>query len=153
ALDTAIRLRPDDAALYHSRARLHRLRKDPVQARRDFEQAIKRAAKGGNPERLASDLVELGYLQHSAKEYDAALASADTALRVLPGYPQAHRLRGQTLLALDRYAEAGRALDRYLATQQNAPAPVVYQARGLIHASLGQYPQALQAYSQSLAQQ
>jgi len=36
ALDTAIRLRPEDATLYHSRARLHRLRNDPVQAQRDL---------------------------------------------------------------------------------------------------------------------
>ena len=149
ALDQAIRLRPEDAALYHTRARLHRLRNDFVRARRDFEQAIQHAP-GGNPERLASDLVELGYLQHRAKEYAAALASFDAALRTLPGYPPAHRQRAETLLALDRHAEAGRDLDRYLATQPQAR-PAVYQARGLIHARLGQYPQALQAYSQALA--
>jgi tetratricopeptide (TPR) repeat protein len=151
ALDTAVRLRPDDAALYHTRARLHRLRDDPVSARRDFELAVEHAAGGGNPARLASDLVELGYLQHRAREYAAALASFDAALRAQPGYPPAHRQRAETLLALDRPAEAGRALDSYLATQTRAPA--VYQARGLIHARLGQFPQALQAYSQALAQE
>jgi tetratricopeptide (TPR) repeat protein/predicted Ser/Thr protein kinase len=152
-LDKAIQLQPEDAALYHTRARLHRLRNDSVSARRDFELAIKLAgpAGGNNSERLASDLVELGYLQHRAKEYAAALTSFDTALQVLPDYPQAHRQRAETLLALDRHVEAGQSLDRYLATQPQAP--LAYQARGLIHARLGQYPQAVQAYNQSLAQE
>src|SRR5262249_28286257 len=150
ALDKAIRLRPGDAALYHSRARLHLLRKDSVSARGDFEQAIKHAAKGDNPERLASDLIELGHLQHQAKEYAAALASCDAALRALPNYSFAYRQQAETLLALERYAEASQALDHFLKTQPR-PSAVYHRARGLIHARRRQYPQALQSYSEALA--
>jgi tetratricopeptide (TPR) repeat protein len=150
ALDTAIRLRPEDPALYHTRARVHLLRNDSVNARRDFEQAIKHAARGGNSERLASDLVELGHVQHQAKEHAAALASCDAALRALPNYSYAYRQRAETLIALERYTEASQALDRFLKTQSRPPA-VYHRARGLIHARLGQYPQALQAYSEALA--
>jgi tetratricopeptide (TPR) repeat protein len=92
--------------------------------------------------------VELGYLKHQADEFAAALADFDAALRLRPDYASAHRQRAETLLALDRPAEAGEALDRYLA--RGKPTPEVYLARGLIHARLKQYQPAVEAYSRSL---
>jgi eukaryotic-like serine/threonine-protein kinase len=149
ALDRAVAGRPEDPALYRTRARLHVLRGDAPQARRDFEQAVARAPADGDAERRASDHVELGYLQHRAGEYPAALASFDAALRLRPGYPPAHRQRAETLWALGRHADAGAALDLYLRTAP--PSPEAYQARGLIHAKLRQYAEAVDAYGRALA--
>jgi tetratricopeptide (TPR) repeat protein len=147
ALDQALRRRPD-AGMYHTRARLHLLREDPAAARRDFEQAIAREPRGSTSERLASDYVELGHLQHRARDYQAALTSFDAALRVVPDYPPAHRLRAETLLRLDRYVDAGQALDLFLA--KGKPTWDVYQARGLLHVKQGNYPEAVRALSRAL---
>jgi tetratricopeptide (TPR) repeat protein len=148
ALDQALARRPGDARLYHTRAVLHLEHGDHDAARSDFEQALARRPVGGPPEQLAGDWVALAHLQHQAGEYQAALSSCDAALRALPDYTPAYQRRAETLLALKRYTEAGEALDRYL--QRGEPGPEAYQARGLIHAGLRQYPQAVEAYSRAL---
>jgi tetratricopeptide (TPR) repeat protein len=152
ALDQALARRPGDAALYHTRAQLQVRRDDRAAARRDLERAIASEPKGSESERLASVHVELGHLQHEAGDHDAALASSAAALAVRPDYPPAYRQRAETLLALHRPAEAGEALDRYLATR-GPPAADVYQARGIIHSSLREFPQAIDMYDRALALQ
>jgi tetratricopeptide (TPR) repeat protein len=150
ALDQALARRPDDALLYHTRARLQLQRGDRAAAAHDFEQAIAHAPAGAAAERLASDCVELAHLQHQAREYRAALASCNAALRAQPDYPPAYRQRADTLLAQEHYREAGEALDHYLLT--SAGEPKLYRARGLIHAALRQYAEAVDAYGRALAQ-
>jgi tetratricopeptide (TPR) repeat protein len=49
-------------------------------------------------------------------------------------------------------AEAAEVLDRYLARAQEVPAEV-YQARGLLHAVLRQWPEAIEMYTRALRQQ
>jgi tetratricopeptide (TPR) repeat protein len=149
ALDQALARRPDDARLYHTRAEARLARGDRSGARRDYEQAIAHEPRGSRSERLASDCVQLAHLQHLAEEHEAALASCDAALQDQPDYPPAYRQRAETLLALLRYAEAGQALDRYLL--KGPPAPDVYEARGLIHAGLRQYTEAVEDYGRALA--
>src|SRR5262249_694881 len=107
ALDQALKRRPNDAWLYHVRAQFHLLRGEPKLARDDFKQAIAYEPRGSTATRLADDYVELGRLQHRAGEYQAALDSFAAALRVVPDYPLAHRSRADTLLALNRFDEAG----------------------------------------------
>jgi tetratricopeptide (TPR) repeat protein len=148
ALGQALRLRPGDADLYHTRARLQLLRHDPDRARRDFERAIALTPRGTRSERLGSDLVELAHLQHQAKDYQAALASCDAALAAWPEYPPAYRQRAEALLALGKDAEAGRDLDRYLA--KGPPMAQAWEARGLIHQKFREYPQAIEAFSRAL---
>jgi tetratricopeptide (TPR) repeat protein len=159
ALDQALARRPELAALYYLRARVHLERGDPAAARGDLEQYLARETPvvwfagvnltgSGTSERLASARVELGRLKHKAGAFEAALADFDAALRVLPDYPPAHRQRAQTLLALGRHADAGQALDAYLA--RGRPLAEVYQARGLIHAQLGEQLQAVDAYTRAL---
>src|SRR5262249_8398525 len=89
------------------------------------------------------------YLKHKAGEHEAALADFDAALRLKADYPHAHRQRAETLLALGRDAEAGRALDRCLMTSSERR-PEVYLARGMIHAKLGDHPAAIEAYTLAL---
>jgi tetratricopeptide (TPR) repeat protein len=143
ALDLAVRCRPDRAELYLTRARLHLARQDWERARRDLEEAGRRA-RGSDPEREASRLVELGVLKDRAGEHAAALADFAAALKPRPDYAPAHRQRAQTLVKQGRHREAGAALDRYL--RYGTPAAEAYLARGLIHSHLRQYQQAVRAY-------
>jgi serine/threonine protein kinase/Tfp pilus assembly protein PilF len=148
ALGRALEHRPEDAGLYYTRARLHLLRGDAAAAGKDFEKVIALEAGDGDSPRLAGAHVELAHLRHRAGDYPAALASCDAALRARPDYAPAHRQRAETLLALDRYAEAGRELDRYRATAP--PRAEVERARALIHVRLGEYPEAVEAYTRAL---
>jgi tetratricopeptide (TPR) repeat protein len=147
-LDQALTFRPGDASLYHSRAALHLERGDPAAARRDFEQAVTRTPPGARSERLASDLVELAHLQAQAGEHEAALASCQAARNAWPDYAPAYRQHAEVLLALGRYAEAGRVLDQYLRTAE--PTADVLQVRGLIHEGLRQDREAVAAYDRAL---
>jgi tetratricopeptide (TPR) repeat protein len=155
ALDRAVERRPDDAGLYHTRAQLQALRGDPKAAREDFERAIAlrlrvpaAGRRAGDEARLLSDYVELAHLQHQAREYQAALASCDAALRLRPDYPPAHRQRAEALLALKDYAGAGQALDHYL--HSGKPTAQDYLARALIHAERREYAQAVEVYGRAL---
>jgi tetratricopeptide (TPR) repeat protein/tRNA A-37 threonylcarbamoyl transferase component Bud32 len=156
ALDRAVQCRPDLPALYHTRARIYLERNDLASARRDFQFTIDREPKGSKSERLTSVLVELGYLKHRNKEFAAALADFDAALRINENYLPALSQRAGTLLLLNRYAEAGRTLDRYLVHEKNDFEVYkkndfeVYKVRGLIHARLGEPGQAIKAYTQAL---
>jgi tetratricopeptide (TPR) repeat protein len=145
-LDKAVACRPNDPQLYHTRAKAQESRRDWQAARGDLEQAIAHEPRG---ERLASYHTELAGLQFRAREYNAALASCNHALRVQPGYAPAYRQRATTLLKQNHYREAGEALDRFLRT--GTPKAEDYQARGLIHAGLRQYTKAVEDYGRALA--
>jgi tetratricopeptide (TPR) repeat protein len=59
------------------------------------------------------------------------------------------RFRAETLLALNREADAAKALDEYLRETPEAPADV-YQARGLLFADAGDTPAAVEMYTLAL---
>jgi tetratricopeptide (TPR) repeat protein len=148
AMDRAIACHPDDSTLYHTRARDLLALNDPA-AQRDLEQAI--ALMLGSKidaERLASAYVELGVLKHCAGKLRAALLAFDAALLVQPNHPLAYRQRADTLLKMNRYREAGAALDRYLAG--GAADGRAWLVRGLIHSHLRQHSQAVEAYNRAL---
>jgi tetratricopeptide (TPR) repeat protein len=147
-LDRALTRRHDHPWLYRARAHFHLLRGKPGLAQGDFKQAIIQERRRGTSTQLASDYVELGHLQHRAGEYQAALGSFSQALQVERDYPPAHRQRAETLLRLNRDAEAGQALDSYLA--KGEPTWEAYQARGLIHVKLVNYPEAVRAFNRAL---
>lgn len=149
SMNEAIRLLPDFAALYESRARLHLLRKDRVSARADFERAIALEPRGSKSDQLVGNLVAVGRLLHRERKYAPALVAFDRALKLRPDFVLTQRFRAETLLALKKIPEAGRALDDYLAVTRDPPADV-YQARGLIHAGAGQQPAAIDMYSAAL---
>lgn len=152
ALDQAIQRAPGLAVLYENRAHLHLLRRDRQAARADFEQAVDREPRDSRSERLVNNLVELGRLLHREGRHDAALAQYDRALRLRPEFTLTERFRAETLLELKRPADAGQALDRYLAATTQPPA-VVYQSRGLIHAEMGEWPAAIEMYTLALKQE
>src|SRR5262249_10287513 len=147
-LKQALARRPNDPLLYHTRARLHLARKDWSAAERDLEQAIAHEPGGSTADRLVSNHVELGALRHQAGKYEAALEAGAAALRIRPGYALAHCQRAQTLLALGRYAEAGKELELYL--RKGPPTAEVYLAQGLLHFQRRAYPEAIKAFNHSL---
>lgn len=146
--DRAIAIRPADGRLYYTRAQLHARLQDPAAARADFEQAIRRAS-GSKAQWVASARVELGYQKFSAGRAADALADYDAALQVMADYPPAHRQRAEALLALNRPADAGRALDAYVKAG-GGRTPAVYRARGLIHTTLGEHALAALAFTRAL---
>jgi tetratricopeptide (TPR) repeat protein len=140
---------PGEARLYHARAKVHLERGDRVSARRDLERAIHHAGAQKGQVWLASAHVELGDLKHQAGWYDEALKEFAAALKVVKDYEHAHRQRAVTLVVLNRHAEAGHALDAYLAVAQK-PTSEEYLWRGLIHYQLGENLQAVAAFTRAL---
>jgi tetratricopeptide (TPR) repeat protein len=149
ALDEAIRHNPDLPIVYEHRARLHLARKQWAAAREDFVQAIARESKDQPSDRLVQNLVELGRLHLRQDKAIDALACLDRAAALQPRFLLTQRFRAEALLALDRPAEAGVALDQYLAGATDAPTEV-YQARGLIFAASKQLPGAIAMYTLAL---
>jgi tetratricopeptide (TPR) repeat protein len=140
--------RKKDAALYRARAQAHLQCKDRPAARRDFEAVLAMGPAAATEEQYVSALVELGHQKHLDREFQAALADFDEALRLRPDFPEAHRQRAETLRALRRYAEAGAALDRYLV--RGRPDFRDYLVRGLLHATLDEHAAAIDAYGEAL---
>jgi tetratricopeptide (TPR) repeat protein/tRNA A-37 threonylcarbamoyl transferase component Bud32 len=147
-LNRAIERAPGEPRLYHTRGLLQRKRGDLAAARRDFERAIALGVRSLEPW-LASAFVELGYLKHLAGDHMAALKHFDAALKVVKNYPHAHCQRAETLLKLDRHAEAGQALDTFLAVG-GEPSSLIHVARGLIHEELRDHPRAIEAFTRAL---
>jgi tetratricopeptide (TPR) repeat protein len=145
-LDQALKHR-QIANLYFARARIHLARNDAPAARSDFEKGLG-LEKNLHAELRLSALVELGYLKHRAGEHQAALADFDEALRRRPDYAPAHLQRAKVLLALERHAEAGAALDRYLHGGNRVAE--VHLIRGLIHVKLGDHAAAIDEFTTAL---
>ena len=72
------------------------------------------AGPGGAGETLIEDMSELGRLLHKQGEPAEAVEIYKRVLRLRPGDALAHRLMAESLLALGKLDEAGKALDQYL---------------------------------------
>jgi tetratricopeptide (TPR) repeat protein len=172
-LNKALTQLPNDAHLHHTRAVALLEHGDLAAARQDFEEAIRQAPEGTAPEWLATDHVELAYLQRLAGEFPAALESCKAALRIRPGYAPAYLRRAETLLAqaeageraagvypspyLRRaettpaeklYSQARDALDLYLGAVK--PKAGTWRARGVIDLKLRQYEDAVDDFGSAL---
>ncbi len=156
-LDRAIARRDRVPAYYQERGRLHLLLGESAKARADLARAIVLAPSATAA--LAGDLIELGRLLHQSGEHRTAVDVFDAVLKLRPDQFIAHRLRAEPLLALNRHADAGQALDRYL---ELVPKPdahkrdelhrlsETYKARGLIHARANDFRSAIASYTQGL---
>jgi tetratricopeptide (TPR) repeat protein len=74
-------------------------------------------------------------------------------LRIQPGVVLPHRFRYEPLLQLNRPREAAEALDAYLKGTENPPRdvlPRLLEARGNLHAQMGELGAALDAYTSVL---
>jgi tetratricopeptide (TPR) repeat protein len=147
-LDAALSRWPADPELYAARGWVNLGRKDRDGARRDFTRVIEHEPPGSKSERLAGAHVEVGILHHEVGEHQKALDSFAAALKTRQDYPPALRQRAQTLLAMERFAEAGQSLGRYLHSG-GEPTPDVLLARGLIHLQLREYAEAVEVLKRS----
>jgi tetratricopeptide (TPR) repeat protein len=156
ALDQAIARQPELPSLYHNRARVHEKAGNAKAARLDLEKVIALEPRNSRSETLASAYVELGYQKHRAKEYAAALADFETALRIAPDYLPALRQKADTHIALkseEHDIEARKVLERYLSVTRDRITEhkfEVYKALGVVLARLRENSAALDAYTQAL---
>jgi tetratricopeptide (TPR) repeat protein len=151
ALGQAMVLRRNDAKLCLTRAQLHVMRSDVESAKQDYRQVIDLEARGKqSKDRLTAQLA-LARLEHQAGNFDQALAWCNLAVQECPDDPDAHLQRARCLLALPlpQYKELGEEFDRFMKTQERQTA-WAFNARGLIHAHLRQYPEAVDAFSKAL---
>jgi tetratricopeptide (TPR) repeat protein len=147
----AIALQPGLASLYRGRSAVQQERDDQSPAHRaaalrDLEEAIRH----DEPDRpiLAGDHAARGTLLRREQRYEEALAACDAALKILPDFDVAYRLRVMVLLDLNRPLEVIRSCDGALA--RGKPWPDLYEIRGLARASRGDYAGAIDDYSHAL---
>ena len=148
----AIALRPDLAPLYRGRAEVYRRHEDltPDQieaALRDLDEAVRRESPA-NPV-LALDHTNRAWLLERAGRHAEALAACDAALRAVPDYADAHRLRIGVLLMLKRYDDVIASCDAVLKAR---PTPEVFELRGLAKDRRKDFSGAIDDYTQALAQ-
>jgi predicted Zn-dependent protease len=139
----------DYRARSETRANLHRLRKELAPACADLEKAIALAPPGHASAQLLQDLLDLGKLLDQGGEHQQALQRFDQLVALAPGHGEAHRLRAEILLKLNRHVEAGQALDRHLAVSRQ-PTAKVCVARALIHLESRQHAAAVDLFTWAL---
>ena len=149
----AIRLKPDWPPLYRERAKVQQNRDDPTPDQRaealgDLDKAI--AHEAPDSPILASDQTRRGDLLRRLHRNEEALAACDAALKMVPDYDDALRLRVLVLLDLKRYDEAIRACDGALA--EGRPWPELHELRGLARAGRQDFSGAIADYTLSLEQ-
>ena len=79
---------------------------------------------------------------------EEALAAFEAALKVVPDYAEAHRLRLDLLGKLKRHSEVIQSCDALLA--QAKPSAELYQLRGLAKERLKDYPGAIADFTQAI---
>jgi tetratricopeptide (TPR) repeat protein len=151
-LDKAVELEPDLAFLYRLRSRLHleRPEQNLDAALQDCEKAIELEAQAGASRVLARDYAERGRILHRGQRYQEAVAAYDQASKIDPHYANAHLWRAQAQGQLQSHREAVHSFGQYLKTG-GQPLVEVYRARGMAHAQLSNYAEAIQDYAQALA--
>jgi serine/threonine protein kinase/lipoprotein NlpI len=148
----AIALRPDWAPLFRARAGVYLDRKDQTQEHRsaalaDLEHAIRLEPAGSQV--LALDHTRCARLLHQEARDDAALAACDAALKIDPGYMDAHRVRVEVLRKLKRYDEVIKSCDTLV--KRGKPAPELYEFRGLAKEKLHDYQGAIEDLTLAIA--
>jgi tetratricopeptide (TPR) repeat protein len=100
------------------------------------------------PSSKVSLLLELGNLLYCGKEYEAAIASFDQALKIKPDYHQAWNLRGIALWNLGRLEEAIASFDQALKIKPDYHD--AWNLRGIALDDLGRLEEAIASYDQAL---
>jgi tetratricopeptide (TPR) repeat protein len=147
----AIALKPDWSPLYRGRAEVLLSRGDSTPAHRQAALAdLKRAIDHEKPDNpvLALDHTKRGELLYREGRFAEALEESGLALRAFPSHADAHVLRVEVLLNLRRFEEATRSCDAALA--QGKKSALLYELRGLTHATHEDYAGAIADYGRAL---
>ncbi len=150
AMAEALRLQPDLAVLYRTRATLHLRRHDSRAALADYTEAIRLGLGEGPSPALAEDFQERALLLHAAGRAAAAARDCEAALDLKPDLPVAWFLRGEILLQQGRPRDALAAFDHYLALAK-APAVKVFHQRARAWADLGEFVRVPEEHTRALA--
>jgi serine/threonine protein kinase/predicted Zn-dependent protease len=151
---------PAPAEVYRARARLQWKLRHPAAALDDLQHAIDSALRdGASPLLLAEDHKERAVFLIRLERYPEAVRECDEALKLVPDFATAHRLRGETLHQLGQLKEAIASYDRYLALavlswsdflRRKEPLAEIYRGRGLAHWKLRNPSAALDDYGEAL---
>ncbi len=98
-------IEPDLALNYDQLGEVYWFMQDDHNAEKSYREALQR-----NP-RLVNSHIGLAKIYQQQKKYASALTEADAAVKFDPERPDAHYVRGQALLRLDRKQEAKKELD------------------------------------------
>jgi tetratricopeptide (TPR) repeat protein len=98
-------IEPDLALNYDYLGQTYWLMQDDASAEKNYREALKRDSH------LVDSRLGLAKIYQKQQKYAAALAEADAAVKFDPARPDAHYVRGQALLRLDRRQEAKKELD------------------------------------------
>lgn len=147
-LDRAIRIAPTVPEAYRVRAAIRRELKEPELAVQDYELAIRLGSDGAG---AADDYFELGSALSELGRNEAALQAFDEVIRRNDKHPQAHRIKADVLLKLQRPSEAIREMSLHL---QDAVTDVeTLRCRGLELAAAGDSGGALADFSRAVQTQ
>jgi tetratricopeptide (TPR) repeat protein len=145
-LDRAIHLASGVARNYWRRALLREETGDLPGALGDLHDAVR--LERPESRLLAEYRYELARVLRRQGKDQEALVVCDAALRSDPAHLGAHRLRADTLMALNRGPEALADFDRYL--RQEPSDPAAYRQRGFERAKQGDQPGAIADYTRAL---
>lgn len=102
-----------------------------------------------DPSRQAEAWKQIGLVHHRADRWAPALEAYDRSLDGNDSDPATHRLRAETLLALNRDQEAVDAFGRYLKLD-GEPVADVFRARALAQQKLGRFRESLADVARAL---
>ncbi|QDU61710.1 Serine/threonine-protein kinase PknD [Planctomycetes bacterium Pan216] len=147
--DDAIQRAPEVAEVYGNRGLLHlEDLKDQQAAAADFENAIRFAVPGSS--QLANYRIYRGKIFHDRRQFEAALAQYDEALKQNDEVALVHYARGQALFELRRFQEAREAFDRFMETSDDEVTKA-YVDRGSLREALGDVQGAVEDFTLALA--
>ncbi|MEM7474858.1 MAG: tetratricopeptide repeat protein [Planctomycetota bacterium] len=138
----AIRLDPDDAALYNGRGSAYTSTKQLERAMVDFDKAIQLDPSN------AMVFNNRGFAFADKKQYDRALADYDQAIRLDPTLAMAFNNRG---IAYADKKQFDRALADYdQAIELDPTLAMAFNNRGICHHKLGRYEQEIADYERAI---
>jgi tetratricopeptide (TPR) repeat protein len=151
---------PTPAEIYRAHARLQWKLRLPAAALDDLQHAIDSGLRdGASPLLLAEDHKERAVFLIRLERYPEAVRECDEALKLVPDFATAHRLRAETLHQLGQLPQAIASYDRYLALavlswseflRRKEPLAEIYRGRGLAHWKLRNPSAALDDYGEAL---
>ncbi|MDA0919879.1 MAG: tetratricopeptide repeat protein [Planctomycetota bacterium] len=143
---TAITIDESYFKAYSTRAIARLQLGNPSGALNDFMKVIE---LDQDPAQQAEAWKQIGLIHHRANQSVQALAAYDKSLAANDSDPATHRLRAETLLALNRDQDAVDAFDRYLKLD-GAPVADVFRARALAQQKLGRFRESLADVARAL---
>ncbi len=119
---------------------------NPEAALADFMKVIE---LDQDPSKQAEAWKQIGLIHHRANRSPEALAAYDKSLAANDSDPATHRLRAETLLALNRDQDAVDAFSQYLKLD-GKPVADVFRARSLAQQKLGRFRESLSDVARAL---